>query len=87
MARKPFKKDLTPIGKGGITKQTGKGARESDSGSSLTGANPYAAAMNNYAKPAPAPAPAPAPEPDADNMRPPGAPTAMMPSDNDSDDF
>jgi len=85
MAHRPYKKDLTPIGKGGITKQTGKGARESDSGSALTGANPYASAMNNYAKPTP---PAPAPEPDADDMpRPAGMPSAMMPSDHDSDDY
>jgi hypothetical protein len=84
MAHRPYKKDLTPIGKDGITKQTGKGARESSSGAALTGGNPYASAMNNYAKPTPAPAP----EPDADNMqRPAGMPSAMMPSDNDSDDY
>jgi hypothetical protein len=86
MVRRPYKKDLTPIGKGGITKHDGKGARESDSGSALTNANPFSSAMNNYSKPAPSPAP----EPDADDMpRSPGAsmPSALMPSDNDRDDF
>lgn len=76
MARRPFKKDLTPIGKGGITKQTGKGARESTSGDALTGASPFKG--NNYSKP---PAPSPAPVMD----EPMGAPSAMMPGGFDED--
>jgi hypothetical protein len=59
MAR-PFKKDLTPIGKGGVTKHKGKGASEQrrsrGGGESLTGGDQFARAMGRYPKSAPTPA-------------------------------
>lgn len=55
MARKgPFKKDLTPIGRGGVTVQRGKGAREtsSDNADAVTGADQFRL-PSNYAKSSP----------------------------------
>jgi hypothetical protein len=87
---RPYKKDLTPIGRGGITKQVGKGAteqRRSPGGSeTLTGGDPFASAMNRYPKPAP---PSPAMEQDAAEPAPPvplgsaptSMPSALMPPD------
>jgi hypothetical protein len=85
---RPYKKDLTPIGKGGITTHVGKGATEQRGfGGSLTRGSPLGSATNNYPKPMPV-------EPDADDvpapapMLPPGAPgvpTAMMPPVPDDD--
>lgn len=50
--RGPFKKDLTPIGRGGIDKFNGKGAREqSGFGGSMTGGDPFARTANRYPKP------------------------------------
>jgi hypothetical protein len=62
MARKPFKKDLTPIGrKGKVTTHTGKGATEQRTRprerESLTGGSPFERAGNAYPKPMPAPPP------------------------------
>jgi hypothetical protein len=81
MARKPFKKDLTPIGRRGtITTNVGKGATEQRRGpggaETLTGGNRFASAMNAYPKPMPAPEPEP--EPAAPQSMP-TMPTAMMP--------
>jgi hypothetical protein len=80
--RAPFKKDLTAIGRGGISKHTGKGAREQsrgfDGAESLTGGDSYGRMANRYPKPSlddlagPSPmgaAPAPAAS----------MPTALMP--------
>jgi hypothetical protein len=88
MARGPYKKDLTPIGRGGINKFVGKGAREqvrSPSGAeTLTGGDPFARATNRYPKAAPEPA---APEPEEAPPVPMGQaparlPTALMPGGN-----
>jgi hypothetical protein len=92
---RPYKKDLTPIGKGGITTHVGKGATEQRGfGGSLTRGSPLGSAMNRYPKPMPEPdmddaGPSPAPAPAS--ILPsgaPGVPTAMMPPmpDNDADD-
>lgn len=48
-----FKKDLTPIGRGGITKHRGKGA-------AVRPDMPMQRALNRYPKPLPAPPPGPA---------------------------
>jgi hypothetical protein len=53
-----FKKHLTPIGKGGITKHAGKGASEQvlpsrHALSTLTAGNPADRTMNDYAKQTP----------------------------------
>jgi len=68
MVRRPYKKDLTPIGRGGISTHTGKGAREQVRGPSgsetMTGGDPFARMGNRYPKPVPAPEPEElAPEP------------------------
>ena len=88
MARnRPYKKDLTPIGRrGSVTTHTGKGAseqRRSSSGAeSLTGGDPMQGAANYYPKPSQQPEPE-APEPEAPpvlmGQAPSRAPTAMMP--------
>lgn len=75
--KKPFKKDLTPIGrKGRVDTHTGKGATEQRTRSrereTLTGGTPMARAMNTYPSAPPAP-PSPRPE-DLTPMA-----TAMMP--------
>ncbi len=59
-----FKKDLTPIGKGGITKHAGKGSRSQRLPSrhalnTLTGGDVGARTMQNYAKATPMASPAP----------------------------
>jgi hypothetical protein len=68
-----FKKDLTPIGKGGITKHRGKGATEQrvprGMMDTVSGPATIGRALNRYPKPAP---PAPAPGPDMGPMPPPG---------------
>lgn len=86
MVRRPFKKDLTPIGRGGINTHVGKGAREQVRGpagaESLTGGDPYARLGNRYPKPAPAPEPeemAPPTPPVPLGPAPGRGPTAMMP--------
>jgi hypothetical protein len=89
MARKPYKKDLTPLRKGGSIKtHTGKGAREqardSSGSESLTGGDPYQSAANQYPKSSPEPeeesAPASEEEPPVPMGPPPQrAPTALMP--------
>jgi len=93
MARRPFKKDLTPIGRGGITTHVGKGASEQRRGpggsETLTGGDPMQGMANRYPKPS-----APEPEPDMDEPAPPvpmgqapsRGPTALMPPDNDGDE-
>ena len=96
MARKPYKKDLTPFRKGGSVKvHVGKGAREQRRGSSgaetLTGGDPMQGMANQYPKPAPAPAPEPeAPEPEAApvpmGQAPSRSPTALMPGGGDDVD-
>jgi hypothetical protein len=84
--RPPFKKDITPIGRGGVNKFTGKGAREQmrgpDGGETLTSPNLMNRMTNNYPKPAP---PAPAPMPTA--LPPATAPMAMPPGEPDADDL
>jgi hypothetical protein len=91
MARKPFKKDLTPLSKGGrITTHTGKGAteqrRDSSGAEFLTGGSPLQSAANQYPKPAPEPE---APEPEAPPVpmgsQPSRMPTAMMPGGGDDE--
>lgn len=87
MARKPFKKHLTPIGRGGIDTHIGKGAREQVRGpagdETLTGGDSFARMGNRYPKPAPeelAPEPAPEPAPPVPLGPAPGrGPTALMP--------
>ena len=94
MARnRPFKKDLTPIGRGGITTHVGKGASEQRRGpggfESLTGGDPMQSMANRYPKPSP-PAPEAPPEPDEPpvpmGQQPSRGPTALMPPDNDGDE-
>jgi hypothetical protein len=74
-----FKKDLTPIGKGGVIKHTGKGSADQrmrgGQTESVTGPPSIGRMMNRYPKPAPAPMPAPVPAP---TMAPPG----LMPPSN-----
>ena len=75
--RGPFKKDLTAIGRGGISKLTGKGAREQSRGGfggpeSLTGGSALGSMANNYPKPSLS-------DLAPDGAPPMGAPTAMMP--------
>jgi hypothetical protein len=64
-----FKKDLTPIGKGGVTKHAGKGASEQRTRrgqtESVTGPASFGRMTNRYPKSAPAPA-APPMVPDKD---------------------
>lgn len=86
MARRPYKKDLTPIGRRGtVNTFTGKGASEQRTlpggRETMTGGDPFARMANRYPKSAPAdlapppePEPAPAPMSMASSM-----PTAMMP--------
>lgn len=93
MARgRPYKKDLTPLTKGGsITTHTGKGATEQRRGPGgsefLTGGSPFQSAGNQYPKSQPEPE---APEPDEPPVpmgsAPSRMPTAMMPGGSDSDD-
>lgn len=88
MARKPFKKDLTPLTKGGqVTTHTGKGATEQRRGPSgsefLTGGDPYRSAANQYPKPEPEPAPEPEEPPVPMGTQPSRMPTAMMPGGDD----
>ena len=94
MARKPFKKDLTPLTKGGSIKtHVGKGAREQSRGfggaESLTGGDPMQGMANQYPKPAPEPEAA-APEPEEPSVpmgqAAPRAPTALMPPSGGGDD-
>jgi hypothetical protein len=93
--RGPFKKDLTPIGRGGVNKFTGKGAREQSRGGlggaeSLTGGSRLGSMANHYPKPsledlAPDSAAPPVPM----GASPPKFPTAMMPGgsgDSDGDE-
>lgn len=59
-----FKKDLTPIGRGGITKHAGKGSQAADMPSrrALTAlASAPNAGLNDYAKATPMAQPAPLP--------------------------
>jgi hypothetical protein len=91
MARRPYKKDLTPIGRRGqVDTRTGKGASEQrmypGARETMTGGDPFARMANRYPKPTPADlAPAPEPEPMPAASPAPslggggGAPTAMMP--------
>jgi hypothetical protein len=86
VARRPFKKDLTPIGPGGITKHVGKGATEQrrlpGGGETLTGGNPFASAGSQYPKPIPTPPPVAAPDVGAAppmGPAPSSMPTALMP--------
>lgn len=92
MARRPYKKDLTPIGRRGtIDARVGKGASEQrlppGGRETMTGGDPFARMANRYPKPTPvdlAPAPEPEPMP-APSPAPSlgggggGMPTAMMP--------
>lgn len=64
MAMRPFKKDLTPIGRHGtVTAHVGKGATEQRTvpgmRESLTGGSPMQRMASQYPKAPPAPAPAP----------------------------
>jgi hypothetical protein len=59
-----FKKDLTPIGRGGVIKHTGKGSSDQRTRrgqtESVTGPASFGRMMNRYPKSAPAPtAPSP----------------------------
>ena len=76
MARKPFKKDLTPIGKKGtVSTHAGKGAAEQRTRpgqrESLTGDNMLGRLMGEYPKPVPAPLAPAAPPPGISPMGPP----------------
>ncbi len=85
---KPFKKDLTPFAKGGkVVKHIGKGAKEQSNTSfgSMTGGDTLARMANNYPKPVQAESAQPA-APVPMGTRPPGAASAMMPSDMDGDE-
>jgi hypothetical protein len=92
MARsRPYKKDLTPIGSGGITKHTGKGATEQRGfGGSLTGGNPFERMGNRYPKASAddlAPPENDEPPPPVPQGAPPSrGPTAMMPGGGGDDD-
>jgi hypothetical protein len=92
MARKPFKKDLTPLRKGGqVTTHTGKGATEQRRGAGgsefLTGGDPYRSAANQYPKSQPEPeAPEPEEPPVPMGQAPSRMPTAMMPPSGDDDE-
>jgi hypothetical protein len=91
MARKPFKKDLTPLTKGGqITTHVGKGAieqrRNSSGAESLTGGDPMQGMANRYPKSSPEPeAPEPEEPPVSMGSQPPRMPTAMMPGGGDDE--
>jgi hypothetical protein len=91
MARnRPFKKDLTPLTKGGsITTHTGKGAREQSRGSggteSLTG-DPMQGMTNRYPKAEPEAPPEPEEPPVPMGQAPSRAPTALMPPSGGGDD-
>ena len=92
MVNRPFKKDLTPIGRGGIRKFTGKGGREQARGGlggpeSLTGGSMLGSLGNNYPKPMPEAAPEPGGMPPLPmGQAPPRFPTAMMPGGGATDD-
>ena len=92
MARRPFKKDLTPIGRGGITSHVGKGAteqrRSSGGAETLTGGSPVQSANNYYPKASPEPEAPPEPEepPVPMGQAPSRQPTALMPPNGDSDE-
>jgi hypothetical protein len=82
MARPPFKKDITPIGRGGVTKHVGKGASEMSGPGrgALTGGSPYARMANQYPKSTPADiAPTPASETDVPPPVPMGTPSGAGP--------
>ena len=53
MAFRPFRRDLTPIGRGGIIRQEGKGGVQTALGNreAITGRNPLAMPTNDYTKP------------------------------------
>jgi hypothetical protein len=80
--RPPFKRDLTPIGRGGITKHAGKGATEMSGPGrgALTGGSMLARMGNQYGKPPPAGPPPMTPlstgPDDTDGL---GAPPAAVP--------
>jgi hypothetical protein len=90
MARnRPYKKDLTPLTKGGSIKtHVGKGAREQSRGpsgiESLTG-DPMQGIANQYPKAAPEP-PEPEEPPMPMGQAPSRAPTALMPPSAGGDD-
>jgi hypothetical protein len=98
MARKPFKKDLTPLRKGGqVDTHVGKGATEQRRGPSgseyLTGGSPEQSAANQYPKPSPeaeSPAEGAAEQeeepPVPVGKAPPRMPTALMPGGGGNDD-
>ena len=97
MARRPFKKDLTPIGRRGtVQTHVGKGASEQRRGpggaETLTGGDPMQGMANQYPKPSPTPEPPPDTEPEPDEppvpmgQQPPRAPTALMPPSGGDDD-
>jgi hypothetical protein len=92
MARRPFKKDLTPLTKGGSIKtHVGKGASEQRRGfggaETLTGGDPMQGMANQYPKPSPEPAAPPEPEepPVPMGQAPSRGPTALMPPGGDDD--
>lgn len=94
MARRPFKKDLTPIGRRGtVTTHVGKGASEQRRGlggaETLTGGDPMQGMANRYPKPAPTPemaAPEPEEPPVPMGQAPSRAPTALMPPSGGEDE-
>ena len=72
-----FKKDLTPIGRGGITKHRGKGSTMQRVRPGMTESMTGGAPLNpmggrSFPKPAPAPPPAPAPTIGPPGIPPPG---------------
>jgi hypothetical protein len=92
MARnRPYKKDLTPLTKGGSIKtHVGKGAREqsrdSSGAESLTGGDPMQGMANQYPKAAPEAPSEPEEPPVPMGQAPSRAPTAMMPPSGGGDD-
>jgi hypothetical protein len=92
MARRPFKKDLTPIGRRGtVTTHVGKGASEQRRGlggaETLTGGDPMQGMANQYPKSSPQPEMAPEPEepPVPMGQAPSRGPTALMPPGGDDE--
>jgi hypothetical protein len=92
MVRRPFKKDLTPLTKGGsINTHVGKGASEQRRGpggaETLTGGDPMQGMTNRYPKPSPRPEMPPEPEepPVPMGQAPSRGPTALMPPSGDDD--
>jgi hypothetical protein len=86
MARRPYKKDLTALTKGGSIKtHVGKGASEQRRGpggaETLTGGDPMQGMANQYPKSSPEPEAPPEPEepPVAMGQAPARSPTALMP--------